>query len=158
MLLYTLPGIPSVYYGSEFGIEGGKEYGSDWNLRPDLNLADYDENGDIPKLHKALGKIKARFPEVTWGDYKELNLTTRQYAYARILDGKAVITALNNDDNPAHMEISLPVYANRTRRKRIKRQPLRKRRSFFLLQKKILRMRRKYSGMHPVRSVTVPKS
>lgn len=113
MLLYTLPGIPSVYYGSEFGIEGSKEYGSDWNLRPDLNLADYDENGDIPKLHKALGKIKARFPEVTWGDYKELNLTTRQYAYARILDGKAVITALNNDDNPAHMEISLPVYANR---------------------------------------------
>ncbi len=113
MLLYTLPGIPSVYYGSEFGIEGGKEYGSDWNLRPDLNLADYDENADIPMLHKALGKIKARFPEVTWGDYKELNLTTRQYAYARILDGKAVITALNNDDNPAHMEISLPVYANR---------------------------------------------
>lgn len=113
MLLYTLPGIPSVYYGSEFGIEGSKEYGSDWNLRPDLNLADYDENADIPMLHKALGKIKARFPEVTWGDYKELNLTTRQYAYARILDGKAVITALNNDDNPAHMEISLPVYANR---------------------------------------------
>ena len=113
MLLYTLPGIPSVYYGSEFGIEGDKEYGSDWNLRPDLNLADYDENADIPMLHKALGKIKARFPEVTWGDYKELNLTTRQYAYARILDGKAVITALNNDDNPAHMEISLPVYANR---------------------------------------------
>ena len=113
MLLYTLPGIPSVYYGSEFGIEGGKEYGSDWNLRPDLNLADFDENADIPMLHKALGKIKARFPEVTWGDCKELNLTTRQYAYARILDGKAVITALNNDDNPAHMEISLPVYANR---------------------------------------------
>ncbi len=112
MLLYTLPGIPSVYYGSEFGVEGDKQYGSDWNLRPELNLADFDENADIPGLHRALGRIKARFPEVTWGDYKELNLTTRQYAYARILDGKAVITALNNDDNPAHMEINLPVSAN----------------------------------------------
>ena len=113
MLLYTLPGIPSVYYGSEFGIEGDKQYGSDWNLRPDLDLSVFDEHADLPKLHTALGKVKARFPELTWGDYKELNLTTRQYAFARILDGKAVITALNNDDNPAHMEISLPVYANR---------------------------------------------
>ena len=113
MLLYTLPGIPSVYYGSEFGIEGDKQYGSDWNLRPDLDLSSFDENADLPKLHRALAKIKARFPEVTWGEYKELNLTTRQYAFARILDGKAVITALNNDDRPAHMEIALPVYANR---------------------------------------------
>ena len=113
MLLYTLPGIPSVYYGSEFGIEGEKQYGSDWNLRPDLDLSSFDENADLPKLHRALAKIKARFPELTWGEYKELNLTTRQYAFARILDGKAVITALNNDDQPAHMEIGLPVYANR---------------------------------------------
>ena len=31
-LLYLLPGIPSVYYGSEFGIEGIKENGSDDRL------------------------------------------------------------------------------------------------------------------------------
>ena len=28
--VYTLWGIPSIYYGSEFGIEGKKEWGSDW--------------------------------------------------------------------------------------------------------------------------------
>ena len=41
VLLYTLPGVPSIYYGSEFGIEGRKERTSDDSLRPALNLADY---------------------------------------------------------------------------------------------------------------------
>ena len=36
ILLYTLPGIPSIYYGSEFGIEGRKEKSSDASLRPAL--------------------------------------------------------------------------------------------------------------------------
>lgn len=40
-LVYTLPGIPSIYYGSEFGIEGKKEQGSDASLRPHLELNDY---------------------------------------------------------------------------------------------------------------------
>ena len=113
MLLYMLPGIPSVYYGSEFGIAGEKQYGSDWNLRPCLDLRDFDENADLPKLLKALGRIKRDFPEATWGDYKELSLTTRQYAFGRSLDGRSIITALNNDDHAVHMEIPLPVNANR---------------------------------------------
>ncbi|MBQ7465212.1 MAG: alpha-amylase, partial [Oscillospiraceae bacterium] len=41
VLLYTLPGIPSVYYGSEFGLEGRKQRGSDDELRPAIDLNDY---------------------------------------------------------------------------------------------------------------------
>ncbi len=50
---YTLYGIPSVYYGSEFAIEGKKENGSDWNLRPCLELDDFKdayENNEITAL------------------------------------------------------------------------------------------------------------
>ncbi|MBQ3973803.1 MAG: glycosidase [Lachnospiraceae bacterium] len=111
LLLYTVPGIPSLYYGSEFGIPGDKQRGSDWNLRPALNLSDFSEDMPLCRLIKALGRIKKQFPEVTWGEYKELHLTTRQYAFARILNGRAVICVLNNDDQGAHMEIPLPVYA-----------------------------------------------
>ena len=111
LLLYTVPGIPSLYYGSEFGIPGDKQRGSDWNLRPALSLSDFSEDAPLCRLIKALGRIKKQFPEVTWGEYKELHLTTRQYAFARILNGRAVICVLNNDDQGAHMEIPLPVYA-----------------------------------------------
>ena len=112
ILQYTVPGIPSIYYGSEFGIPGDKQRGSDWNLRPDLNLADFDEEAALPSLFRALGRVKKDFPEVTWGRYQELLLTNRQFAFARILDGSAVITAVNNDDQPAHMEIPLPIEAD----------------------------------------------
>lgn len=112
LLLYTVPGIPSLYYGSEFGIPGEKQRGSDWNLRPALKLSDFSEDAPLCRLIRSLGRIKKQFPEVTWGEYKELHLTTRQYAFARILNGRAVITALNNDDQGVRMEIPLPVYAN----------------------------------------------
>ena len=113
ILVYTVPGIPSIYYGSDFGIPGNKENGSDWNLRPDLNLADFNEKDELPALYTTLGHLKQRFPELTYGDYRELYLTTGQFAFARCLDGHAVVTALNNADNGAHMEINLPIGANK---------------------------------------------
>ena len=113
ILVYTVPGIPSIYYGSEFGIPGNKENGSDWNLRPDLNLADFNEKDELPALYTTLGHLKQRFPELTYGDYRELYLTTGQFAFARCLNGRAVVTALNNADNGAHMEINLPIGANK---------------------------------------------
>lgn len=113
ILVYTVPGIPSIYYGSEFGIPGNKENGSDWNLRPDLNLADFNEKDELPALYTTLGHLKQRFQELTYGDYRELYLTTGQFAFARCLDGRAVVTALNNADNGAHMEINLPIGANK---------------------------------------------
>ena len=109
MLLYTLPGIPSLYYGSEFGIEGRKEGGSDAPIRPRIELAEYQnalsENGYC-KLLAELGALRAKNPILSYGDYEELLLTNRQYAFARKLDGKAILTAVNNDENPAEVWIS----------------------------------------------------
>ena len=114
MLLYTVYGIPSLYYGSEFGIEGKKENGSDWNLRPCLTLADYKtacQENRITKLCMRLGQLKKEYPELTDGQYKELLLTNRQFAFGRVLQNSAVVTALNCDDAPAVLEIHAPVSA-----------------------------------------------
>ena len=109
MLLYTLPVIPSLYYGSEFGIEGRKEGGSDAPIRPRIELAEYQnalsENGYC-KLLAELGALRAKNPILSYGDYEELLLTNRQYAFARKLDGRAILTAVNNDENPAEVWIS----------------------------------------------------
>ena len=112
ILVYTLWGIPSIYYGSEFGIEGKKEWGSDWPLRPCLDLADYQDavtGNPVTSVYAALGKLKAEEPALTWGKPQELILTTERYAFARVLDGRALITVLNNADAPAHLEMNLPV-------------------------------------------------
>lgn len=114
LLNYTVYGIPSLYYGSEFGMEGKKENGSDWNLRPCLDLRDY-ENAEkdhvITALCKKLGQCKKDYPELTYGKYQELVLTNRQYAFGRILNDTAVVVVLNNDDASATVEINAPVGA-----------------------------------------------
>ena len=104
ILLYTLPGIPSVYYGSEFGIEGKKTYGTDAPLRPCLDLASYKDSykkNPCTQLIAALGRIHAETPDLVYGDYRELSLTTGQYAFAR---GKTLIT-VNNADAPASFRL-----------------------------------------------------
>ena len=108
VLLYTLPGIPSIYYGSEFGIEGRKERSSDDSLRPAL---DYDKYADAintnpcTALIAALGKVRQNTPALSYGSYTELQLTNRQFAFARDLDGVRVIVTVNNDDNDACMNL-----------------------------------------------------
>ena len=108
VLLYTLPGIPSIYYGSEFGIEGKKTYGTDSPLRPHLELENYRnclaENG-YTKLIAALGRIRQSQPALSYGDYQELLLTNRQYAFSRNWNGAFVLVAVNNDDNEASLRL-----------------------------------------------------
>lgn len=114
LLLYTLFGIPSVYYGSEFEIEGKKENGSDWPLRPCLELKDYEdyyENNVITNLCMQLGQIKKDYDELYVGEYKEMFLTNRQFAFGRIADKSAVITAVNNDDQPTVFYVDIPFEA-----------------------------------------------
>ena len=108
ILLYTLPGIPSLYYGSEFGIEGRKENGSDDSLRPHLTLSDFDENADAQKraeLISKLGKVRQETKALSCGSYRELLLTNRQYAFSRTTEDTSVIITLNNDENEAFLSV-----------------------------------------------------
>ena len=63
-------------------------------------------------MYAALGRLKAEYPALSWGEVKELQLTTQCYAFARVLDGKACVVVLNNGDSPAQLEFQLPVEAS----------------------------------------------
>lgn len=108
ILLYTLPGIPSVYYGSELGLEGRKELNSDNSLRPALSSEQYDnlqKNNPFLELISALGKIRQQEKVLSYGEYKELLLTNRQYAFSRKTDNYGVIVTVNNDDCEASLSV-----------------------------------------------------
>ncbi|MBR5564744.1 MAG: alpha-amylase [Roseburia sp.] len=110
ILCYTLPGVPSVYYGSEFGIEGKKERWSDDSLRPELHLEDYKDarkNNPCTALIAKLGKVRQEVKALSYGDYRELMLTTRQYAFSRSHEGNVVVVTVNNDESDYVM--TLPV-------------------------------------------------
>ncbi len=108
ILMYTLPGVPSIYYGSEFGIEGRKERFSDDSLRPALSYDEYKDaidTNEYTKLIAALGKLRQKLDIVSYGDFKELVLTNCQYAFSRNLNGKSVLVTVNNADNDANLSL-----------------------------------------------------
>lgn len=110
-LLYLLPGIPSVYYGSEFGIEGIKENGSDDPLRPALDLKDMRETNPHPEILewiRVLSGVRKGHKACVNGRYRELLLTNRQYAFARMEDEDEVIAVLNNDEQATEVSVQVP--------------------------------------------------
>ncbi len=113
MCLFTLPGIPSIYYGGEWAVRGSRTSTSDEALRPAISM-DQEEtlHCELTDLIARLGQIHSQNQEFHGGRYQELLLTNRQYAFARWAGGSLVITALNNDDNPASISIPVPMSAS----------------------------------------------
>ena len=113
ILLYTLPGVPSIYYGSEFGIEGRKGHGAgaDDPLRPEMVYGDWTsamEDNAYNKFITVLGNMRQQVKALSYGDYKEQNLTTRQYTFSRKYEGTTVVVMVNNDDNACTMHGGAP--------------------------------------------------
>lgn len=114
-LLFTLPGIPSLYYGSEWGIEGRKEGPNDDPLRPAVDIEEVREklpDERVTQWVRTLAKIHTSQKELVYGVYRELFLTNRQYAFARILDENCVLVAVNNDEQEATVRVTVPTGAH----------------------------------------------
>ena len=111
-LLYTLPGIPSLYYGSEWGIEGQKQGGNDDPLRPAVNLEEVlkeQQDCRILKWVTWLGNMHREYKEcLAYGRYRELLLTNRQYAFARFTEEECLVIAVNNDEQEVSVSIPVP--------------------------------------------------
>mgnify|MGYP002741811259 FL=1 len=110
VLLYTLPGKPSIYYGSEFAIEGEKKPYADEILRPELKIEDYKDavnTNENTKRIAALGNMRLNNQWVGEAGYRELLLTNRQYAFLREYGDKRLVAIVNNDDNNADVHLNI---------------------------------------------------
>ena len=98
-LLFAMCGVPCVYYGSEWGIEGEQRFG-DHELRPALDVPEWNELTD---WIAALAKARAQSGALVWGDYTQLAVSPQQLVFQRQHEGERVIVAINAADSPATM-------------------------------------------------------
>ena len=115
-LLFTMPGVPSIYYGSEWGIEGKRSRGDDHALRPRLDLSDVSHNSphrDLAGVISRLAKIRRHSEALRYGSYCQLLVNHEQFAFARQTPEECMIVAVNAADKSVPFELSLPV-AGRT--------------------------------------------
>ena len=101
-LLFGMPGIPCVYYGSEWGVRGEKSQG-DQTLRPAFDRPEWNELTDAIA---AMARARRNSPALCYGDYREVLLTNRQYIFQRQADEDRVLVAVNADSQPytAHFD------------------------------------------------------
>jgi hypothetical protein len=72
-------------------------------LRPALKLEDYKgalEENPFTRLIARLGQVRRNSIALSCGDYNQILLTTRQYAFSRSLGGETALVLVNNDDAP----------------------------------------------------------
>ncbi len=92
-LCFGMPGIPCVYYGSEWGAEAKKEEG-DPALRACFDApVDNELSAWISKLAEAKKSSKA----LNYGDFTSVVLTNKQCIFQRKTDDERVLVAINAD-------------------------------------------------------------
>ena len=115
-LLYTMPGIPSIYYGSEWGITGKRTRSDDSALRPCPNLDTLKTSSPqpaLPAVLRKLAELRASLTVLRDGGYAQLRVSHEQFAFLRVMGNERVVVALNSAAEPAPMTFPLPGHAVR---------------------------------------------
>ena len=94
-MLMGMPGIPTIYYGSEWGMHGNKSDG-DPALRPAIDHPEWNELTDAVSL---MVNARQNSKALNYGDFKSLVLTNRQCVFERNCDDSRVMVAINADEN-----------------------------------------------------------
>ena len=101
-LLFGMPGVPALYYGSEWGIQGRKDQGDD-ALRPALEAPQWN---DLTDAIAAMAKARKESPALCSGSFRNVVLTNRQIIFERCWENERVLVAVNADSVPytAHFD------------------------------------------------------
>jgi len=100
-LLFTLPGVPSVYYGSEWGIKGIKENGSDQGIRPYIDIEKKASYSTWLTEHiNKLIQIRQGENALKYGGYKQIYLEyMRPFIFERCYENEKIFIAVNISGN-----------------------------------------------------------
>ncbi len=101
-ILFGMPGIPCIYYGSEWGAEGDKKDGD-----PALRVS-FDEpvDNELSKFISKLAKIHHESKALCYGSISVPVLTNKQCIIERKFEDERVLIAINADSEPfvAHFD------------------------------------------------------
>ena len=101
-MAFGMPGIPCIYYGSEWGAKGNKSDG-DPALRP---CFEKPEENELTEYIGKLAEAKKGSKALNYGGFRSVVLTNKQCIFERKTEGERVLVAINADSEPytAHFD------------------------------------------------------
>ena len=101
-MCFGMPGIPCVYYGSEWGTRADKSEG-DPALRPCFEQPEWNE---LSEFISKLAEAKKNSEALNYGSFRSVLLTNRQCIFERASGHERVMVAINADEAPftAHFD------------------------------------------------------
>lgn len=106
-ILYTMPGVPSIYYGSEWAIKGMKSNGSDAPIRPCLELNDMDDNCKLIKHLERLAYARKNSYPLKYGSYEQVLVRNQQFVFCRVSGDDRAYIAVNLSDNDEYLNFNV---------------------------------------------------
>lgn len=103
-LLFTIPGIPCVYYGSEFGAEGDKS-DLDYKLRPCIDELDKSAHPELIERLRKLSEIRKNSKALMYGGYAKATIQNKNFSFIREWEGEKVIVAINISDGDCTVRV-----------------------------------------------------
>lgn len=105
ILLFSIPGVPSVYYGSEWGMTGKKSDG-DKALRPSVDIS--RQKGTALTAHiAALAKARKELYALRSGGYTQLHVSGSVFAFMRRKGDEIAVVAVNSGDQDAVVDLKV---------------------------------------------------
>ncbi|MGN0405519.1 MAG: alpha-amylase family glycosyl hydrolase [Bariatricus sp.] len=96
-LLLGMPGVPCIYYGSEWGEEGVKAPNNDYALRP---CFEEPKPNELTEFIKELIHVRTGSDALCNGTYRNVVLTNHQLVFERKTDSERMLVAINASDTP----------------------------------------------------------
>lgn len=96
-LLLGMPGVPCIYYGSEWGEEGVKAPHNDYALRP---CFDAPKPNELTEFIKKLIRVRTSSDALCHGSYHNVVITNHQLIFERRTDSERMLVAINASDSP----------------------------------------------------------
>ena len=94
-LAFGMPGIPCIYYGSEWGTKADKSQG-DPALRPAFDSPQWN---DLTELISKMAQVKKQSHALNYGTFRSVLLTNKQCIFERKTEQERVLVAINADGN-----------------------------------------------------------
>lgn len=92
LIQFTLPGVPSIYYGDEIGMQGMKDPFNRACMQWD------NHNEELLKWYKRLGQIRNGAKALIDGEFVPVFCENSAIAYERVCSDNSVLVAVNNND------------------------------------------------------------